>query len=180
MTTIAKISPKRSALSKLSRKDQPVDSVLQSLEVVNSLEAELIQSLESFASAEKKSSDLFASWNERSGKAALMKERAETPEALQAMDVLSVKASRFADFYKQLSARDQEKCEEVRTSLKNIRLVQKQLIAVEKTQALDATLRKMADDANIVIDASPSLDHREISRVIHSAQALVELKTGRL
>lgn len=179
MTTISKISNKRSALS-FFRKEGTVDSVLQSLEVVNNLEAELISALEIATKAEKNSSSLSTSWGERSTRAEAMIECAETPEARQAMEVLSAKASRFSDFYNQLCTKDQEQCKEIQKSLSKIRRAQKQLTAVEKTQALDVTLRKMAEAANIIIDDSPSLDHREISRVIHSAQALVELKTGRL
>lgn len=178
MTAIAKITNKGSG--GLFRKKKSVDSVIQSLEVINSLETELKKSLGGHESAEATSSSLATSWNERASRAKEMIPLAETEEGRQAMEVLEAKASRFADFYRQIHDRDKAKTDEVKASLQKIRVAQKQLQAVEKTQALDATLSRMAAEENIVIDDSPSLDHREISRVIHSAQALVEIKTGRL
>lgn len=179
MTTLSKTSKKLPGLN-LFRKVATVDSVIQSLEVVNKLESDLISALEIANKAESSSSNLSDSWIQRASKAKDMLDRAETPEARQAMEVLEAKASRFSEFYHQICLRDQEQRDEIQKSLSKIRLAQKQLTAVEKTQALDVTLRKMAEDANITLDESPSLDHREISRVIHSAQALVELKTGKL
>lgn len=178
MTTLSKITGKGG--SGLFRKTKSVDSVLQSLEVINTLETELKKSLSEREAAEAESSSLSVSWNQRAARAKGMIPLAETDEGRQAMEVLEAKASRFADFYRQLYEREKAKTDEVRESLGKIHLAQKQLQAVEKTQALDATLSKMASEANIVIDDSPTLDHREISRVIHSAQALVELKTGNL
>lgn len=177
MTMLSKTSGKGISLF---RKDTPVDSILQSLEVVNKLETELVNALEKATTAEGESSSLSSSWSTRAARAANMLPLAETEEARQAMEVLEVKASRFSDFYNQLSLRDKEQCAEIQESLKKIRVAKKQLTAVEKTQALDVTLRKMAEDANITLEDSPNLDHREISRVIHSAQALVELKTGKV
>lgn len=178
MTAISKITNKGSA--GLFRKKKSVDSVLQSLDVINSLEIELKESLVEREAAEVEASTLSTSWTQRAARAKNMIPLAETDEGRQAMEVLEAKASRFADFYGQLYQRNKEKTTEIRESLGKIYTAKKQLQAVEKTQALDATLSKMASEANIVIDDSPTLDHREISRVIHSAQALVEIKTGRL
>jgi hypothetical protein len=179
MTTISK-NVNRKTPFRLFRKPGMVDSVLQSLEVVNNLETELVSALKKANTAESTSTSLSSEWDKRSEKAKSMLKLAETPEALQAMEVLAIKATRFSDFYRQVSEKDKSQSKEINESLAKIRMAQKQLTAVEKTQALDATLQKMAEEANITLEDSPSLDHREISRVIHSAQALVELKTGRL
>jgi hypothetical protein len=155
------------------------DSVVQSLEVITDVESSLTDALDAIRTDEKENRDLLNMWSERKIKASAMLKRAKTPEGIEAMEVLSAKASNFEEFYQQTGERIAVSLAEVNDSMEKVKLAKNHLTAVEKTQALDVTLRKMASESNIVITSTPTLDHREISRVIHTAKALAELKSIR-
>lgn len=155
------------------------DSVVQSLEAINEVETSLKKALVTARSEQNETADLLKKWSERKAKASVMLKRAKTDEGRQAMEVLSAKAESFEDFYSQTSERIMESLSEINSSLEKVAIAKNHLTAVEKTQALDVTLRNMATESNIVLKTSPTLDHREIARVIHTAKALAELKSSR-
>lgn len=165
----------------LNRKSKSVsfDSVVKSLETINGVEASLTKALGITREEQKENSDLLKKWSERKIKASEMIKRAKTPEGRQAMEVLEAKASSFEDFYTQTNERIEDSLKEITASMGKVAIAKNHLTAVEKTQALDVTLRNMAAESNIVLKTSPTLDHREIARIIHTAQALAEIKSIR-
>lgn len=174
---LAKISKKS---LQLSGNSSAFNSVVDSLQTVSNLQDDLKSVLSVKTDAYRVTASSAKEWTERAEKAASMKERAVTPEGRQAMDVLSTKASGFAELYTKTAEKEQASLAEINDQLKKLEDVKMQLTAVEKTQALDITLQKMANEANISISATPGLDSKEITRIIHTAQALVELKTNKL
>lgn len=165
-------------MSKLKlRKNASFDSVVASLSVVNDVESELKSVLQAKTEVYRQTKDFAVDWTSRSEKAKVMKAAAQTPEGEQAMEVLSVQASSFAELYVKTSEREQEDIKEINEQLKQLANVKMQLTAVEKTQALDNTLRKMAMDAKIELSETPRLNSKEIARIIHTAQALADLRT---
>lgn len=155
------------------------DSVVKSLETINGVEKSLSEALSQTRSEQKENSDLLKKWSERRAKASSMLKRAKTDEGRQAMEVLEAKAASFEDFYSQTNERIEASLKEILGSMEKVASARNHLTAVEKTQALDVTLRNMAAESNIVIKTSSTLDHREIARVIHTAKALAEIKSSR-
>jgi hypothetical protein len=163
-----------------SRKNTSFDSVVDSLSVVNDVQAELLSVLQAKTEVYRQTKESAVDWTSRSEKAKVLKAAAQTPEGEQAMEVLSVQASSFAELYVKTSEREQEAIKEINEQLKQLANVKLQLTAVEKTQALDNTLRKMALEAKIELAETPSLNRQEIARIIHTAQALAELRNNKL
>lgn len=168
-------------MSKLkSRKGTSFDSVVDSLRVVNEVQSELLNVLQVKTELYRETKNSAIDWTSRSEKAKLFKNAARTPEGEQAMEVLAVQASSFAELYVKTSEREQAAIEEINEQLKQLENVKLQLTAVEKTQALDNTLRKMALEAKIELSETPNLDSKEIARIIHTAQALADLRNNKL
>lgn len=167
------------AIKAVKTKTGSFDSVVQSLEVITEVETDLIKALEATRKDETENGKLLTMWSERKVKASAMLKRAKTPEGIEAMEVLSAKASGFEEFYQQTGERIAASLTEINSSMEKVKVAKNHLTAVEKTQALDVTLRNMAAESNIVLTTTPTLDHREIARVIHTAKALAELKSVR-
>lgn len=163
-----------------SRKHTSFDSVVDSLGVVNEVRAELLNVLQAKTEVYRQTKESAVDWTARSEKAKILKAAALTPEGKQAMEVLSVQASSFAELYVKTSEREQDAIKEINDQLKQLENVKLQLTAVEKTQALDNTLRKMALEAKIELSETPNLDSKEIARIIHTAQALADLRNNKL
>lgn len=164
---------------KLKPNSVSFDSVVKSLETIKAVEKSLTDALSVARAEQQENSALLAKWSERKIKASAMLKRAKTSEGRQAMEVLEAKASSFEDFYSQTNERIEASLKEILDSIEKVGGARNHLTAVEKTQALDVTLRNMAAESNIVLKTTPTLDHREISRIIHTAKALAELKSAR-
>lgn len=170
---------KKAQLAKTKAKSTNFESVVEALDVIKDVESSLQKALDTTIADQRENDALLSKWQERSVKASGMLKQATTPEGLQAMEVLEAKASSFADFYLQTGKRLNDSLTEIRSSMAKVKQAKDHLTAVEKTQALDVTLQKMASESNIVLATSPTLDHRQIAQVIYTAKALAELRASR-
>lgn len=124
---------------------------------------------------------LISSWNSRIALVAKKIEDAKenNPDALYSLEVLQDQAQRYALGYaKQLEDEDEYRLA-VEKSIPQLTATLRQLEAIDKVSLLDAKLQKITAGTDIANDRLPVTNTRDIQILLHTAQALVELKKGK-
>lgn len=105
----------------------------------------------------------------------------ENPDAINSLTILSTQAKQYALAY--AAVQDDEKKKEQSLGEQKTKLSEAltRIDILEKSKALNAQLKKISARVDMpVVDAGqPDIDTREVSLIIHTAQALIELNGGK-
>lgn len=123
-------------------------------------------------------SSLIESWNDRItlvGKK-LADARKNNPEAVYSLEVMQDQAKRYALGYVKKLEEEHEYGLKIEQSIPQLTTVLRQLEAIEKVSLLDEKLQKITAGTGIADGRLQVFNTREIQSLIHTANALVELK----
>lgn len=132
----------------------------------------------------KRSKDLeslIASWQSRIVLASkkIADAKKNNPDAVYSLEVLKDQAERYALGYTKQLEDEKEYRAAVEKSIPQLNTTLRQLEAIDKVSLLDAKLQKVTAGTDIANDRLPVTNTRDIQVLLHTAQALVELKKGK-
>ena len=147
---------------------------------------ETIQSeLDRISTLRQKSNNAISGWKSRVQRAKRYIDVAEDPEAIEALEILKAQAENFLEEAEQSKMDDTEYVSSLETNRAKIDSALKNLDDMEKKEALNKHLQNVAQGLN-----SKSLEHKvtspaiqndkinDIRRLIHTTEALVEIRSN--
>lgn len=175
MSAVAKLSK-----SDLARKEAPsgksairtqIESTLTDVQATHQESLNRIQNLTS----------LIVSWNDNVSLVAKKIEDAKenAPEAVYALEVLEDQAKRYALGYENQLKEEEAYGDDISKNIPKLTATLRQLEAIDKVTLLDEKLQKLTAGTDIANDRLKITNTRDIQVLLHTAQALVELKKGK-
>lgn len=166
----ATVEKNESSLGKNEIKDQ-IQATLSDVEVTHRENIERSTNLKS----------LIASWESR---VVLVTKKIEdarknNPDAVYSLEVLQDQAQRYSLGYAKQLQDEEAYGIEVEKSIPQLTSTLRQLEAIDKVSLLDLKLQKVTAGTDIANDRLQITNTREIQVLLHTAQALVELKKGK-
>jgi ABC-type transporter Mla subunit MlaD len=124
---------------------------------------------------------LIEAWNERLKLVArkIQEAKKSTPDAVHSLEVMQDQAQRYVLSYKDTLKQEKEYAQKVSESIPQLTVVLRQLEAIDKVSLLDAKLQKITEGTNIAEGRLAVTNTRDLQILLHTAQALVELKKGK-
>ena len=98
------------------------------------------------------------------------------PDAVHSLEVMKDQAHRYALSYQETMKQEREYAQKVEESIPKLTSVLRQLEAIDKVSLLDAKLQKMTAGTTIAEGRLEVTNTRDLQALLHTAQALVELK----
>lgn len=146
------------------------------LETIKSLEERLSTSRTTQREARKNERE----WKERVAYARELLEGTKDPDAIEAITILKSQAEEYHAIYTKSSTEDNDYIASIEDQLSKLRKSLETLDLMEKKKELTEHLRSIASKGSIAAipqgESSGTVESREIDSLIHTAQALVELR----
>lgn len=149
---------------------------------IKSLESQLKTSV----SARDKARSNLHSWEERVAYAQDMISGTDDPDALEALGILEAQAKEYVAIYETASTEDNGYIVSLETQLGKLKETLASLDLIEKKKELNEHLRSISsgmtaqNSAKALTQASGTAESREIDSLIHTAKALIELKSDKV
>lgn len=149
---------------------------------INSLE----EQLKTTTSARDAAKSNLNSWNERVAYAQDMISGTDDPDALEALGILEAQAKEYVGVYESASTEDNGYISSLETQLGKLKETLSSLDLIEKKKELNAHLRSIssgvtaASASKALTQSSGTAESREIDNLIHTAKALIELKSDKV
>lgn len=127
---------------------------------------------------------LLSNWKERASLAKDMIEGTEDPDALEALRILEAQAMDYVDIYTGTVAELTAYIKQVNEQLDELEKAFKSLEVVERKREINEHLRSIASERvlNSLGESAGyegTVESREVVKLIHTAKALVELRSGK-
>lgn len=124
---------------------------------------------------------LIKSWDASAALAAAKIEDAKksNPDAVYSLEVLEDQAKRYSLSYAMQLQEEEEYGKQIEESIPKLTTTLRQLEAIDKVSLLDAKLQKITAGTDIADNRLAITNTRDIQVLLHTAQALVELKKGK-
>lgn len=125
------------------------------------------------------------SWNDRVAYAQEMIAGTDDPDALEALGILEAQAKGYVSLYETSSTEDDGYIASLETQLAKLKETLSSLDLIEKKKELNEHLRSISSgmtaksSAKDLTQASGTAESREIDNLIHTAKALIELKSDK-
>lgn len=172
----------------MARKSKAVEAVDSSVpmkerlqKTITSVESQLHTSRETRKTAQTNEK----SWKDRVAYAEDMIAGTDDPDALEALGILKSQAEEYHALYSGTSGEDNEYITSLEIQLSKLKATLASLDLIEKKRELNEHLRsissgKTVPDANKAVAVnSGTAESREIDSLIHTAKALIELKSDK-
>lgn len=157
------------------------DSSADVMATLTKTEAELLESFRRKEEEIHRFRDLHRGFVRRSQKATSLLKNAKTAEAVRDLESLIDLADKLAASYLEVYTREEEQYNSMQESLNKIQAAKREFTMLKDRAILEASVRNMRQNTfTVSFDEEPVFDQREINRTIHTAKALVELRTGSL
>jgi hypothetical protein len=165
----------------LSRKtDSPKDSLAEMKHDLLETQEKLTSAMGNHSRKAKEASTLAESWLARfyTARKALMVTDKEL--AVEALTILAEQAKQYALAYAKVEEDEKSRTKALQEQNDKIEEMVTRLRLVERSKALSSQLRKISSntDMPVVESAYQELNTRDVSLMIHTASALIELNTG--
>lgn len=105
--------------------------------------------------------------------------KVNTPDAVYSLEVLEDQAKRYSLGYEKQLEEEEAYDAEIEKSIPKLTATLRQLEAIDKVTLLDEKLQKLTAGTDIATDRLAVTNTRDIQVLLHTAQALVELKKGK-
>lgn len=145
--------------------------------------SQLEKEIKSQRKQEKENTAVAESWLARFWTARKsMVEAKDKPEALEAISILAAQAKQYAIAYAKLATSHQEKLPALEEQLSKISEAIVKIETLEKTSLLNQQLRRISSTVDMtgIQEATHEIDNREVSLLIHTATALIELNADKV
>lgn len=149
---------------------------------ISSLEEQMKASV----TARDKAKSNLQSWNERVAYAQDMISGTDDADALEALGILEAQAKEYVSIYEKSSTEDDGYIVSLSTQLEKLKDTLSSLDLIEKKKELNEHLRSISsgmtaqNSAKALTQASGTAESREIDSLIHTAKALIELKSDKV
>lgn len=129
----------------------------------------------------KELTSLIEAWNERIkiAKQKIDFAQKNMPDAVYSFEVLHDQAKRYTLGYTEQLQEEEAYSLKIEESIPKLTAVLRQLESIEKVSLLDEKLQKITAGTNIAEGRLQVTNTREVQTLLHTAQALVELKKGK-
>lgn len=172
----------------MARKNKVAESVDSSVpmkerlqKTITSVESQLHSSRATRTSAQKNEKE----WNQRVLYAQDMIAGTDDPDALEALGILKAQAEEYHALYSGTSNEDNEYIASLESQLAKLKATLSSLDLIEKKRELNEHLRSISSGTAIpgstkaLAQTSGTAESREIDSLIHTAKALIELKSDK-